>query len=59
MSETGNRTDSHAFSLYMLVTEMFALLGESQSGWKSKHFINPKTYNKDEKEFIYFGGFLS
>ena len=26
-----NKTDSHAFSLYMQVTEMFALLGESQS----------------------------
>ena len=30
MSETGNKSDSHAFSLYMLLIKMSALSGESQ-----------------------------
>ena len=55
---TGNRSDSHAFSLYMLVRKMFALFGGSQSRLKENIFINLKYY-KDEKEFVYYDGFLS
>ena len=57
--ETGNRTDSHAFSLYMPLIKNVCSVRRVAEPFERNNFINSKTYYKDEKESIYYGGFRS
>ena len=56
---TGNRSDSHAFSLYMLVIKMFALLGESQSRLKENFLLTLKHITKMKKNLFMMMAFAA